>query len=117
VKVFDLQGNLLRSFGGFVEKGGMMGTTWYWEGKFVSLQSLAVVMDGQGNPLLHALDVYMNKVQILDANNGTYLNHYGEFGTGAGQLKLPLDIIINYSGDVIVANADNKRVEIIYSIP
>jgi hypothetical protein len=113
VKVFDLQGNLLRSFGGFPEKGGMMGTTWYWRGKFISLQSLAV--DAQGN--LHALDIYMNKIQILNPVTGAYISDYGEYGTGAGQLKLPLDIVINYSGEVIVANADNKRVEVIYTIP
>jgi hypothetical protein len=113
VKVFDLQGNLLRSFGGFPTKGGMMGTTWYWEGKFISLQSLAV--DAQGN--LHALDIYMNKIQILNPVTGAYISDYGEYGTGVGQLKLPLDIVINNWGEVIVANADNKRVEVIYTIP
>jgi hypothetical protein len=113
VKVFDLQGNLLRSFGGFPAKGGMMGTTWSWKGKFISLQSLAV--DAQGN--LHALDIYMNRVQILDPVTGAYIADYGEPGTGAGQLKLPLDIIINNGGDVIVANSDNKKVEVIYTIP
>lgn len=90
-----------------------MGTTWYWKGKFISLQSLAV--DAQGN--LHALDIYMNKIQILNPVTGAYISDYGEYGTGAGQLKLPLDIVINYSGEVIVANADNKRVEVIYTIP
>jgi hypothetical protein len=110
VKVFDLQGNLIRSFGGFPEKGGMMGTTWYWQGKFISLQSLAV--DAQGD--LHALDIYMNRVQILDPVTGAYIADYGEYGTGAGQLKVPQDIIINNAGDVIVANSDNKRVEVIY---
>jgi len=113
VKVFDLQGNLKRSFGGFPAKGGMMGTTWYWKGKFISLQSLAV--DAQGD--LHALDIYMNRIQILDPSDGTYISDYGEHGTGAGQLKLPLDIIINNAGDVIVANSDNKKVEVIYTIP
>ena len=113
VKVFDLQGNLLRSFGGFPEKGGMMGTTWYWKGKFIGLQSLAV--DAQGN--LHALDIYMNRVQILDPVTGAYIADYGEPGTAPGQLKLPMDIIINNGGDVIVANSDNKKVEIIYTIP
>ncbi len=112
VKVFDLQGNLLRSFGGFVEKGGMMGTTWYWKGKFISLQSLAV--DAQGN--LHALDVYMNRVQILDPVTGEYIADYGEYGTGVGQLKLPMDIII-HNGNTLVANSGNKRVEIINTIP
>lgn len=109
VKVFDLQGNLLRSLGGFPTKGGMMGTTWYWKSKFISLQSLAV--DAQGN--LHALDIYMNKIQILDPVTGVYIADYGEYGTGAGQLKLPLDIIINNAGDVIVANFDNRRVEVL----
>jgi hypothetical protein len=113
VKVFDLQGNLKRSFGGFPAKGGMMGTTWYWKGKFISLQSLAV--DAQGD--LHALDIYMNRIQILDPSDGTYISDYGEHGTGAGQLKLPLDIIINNGGDVIVANSDNKKVEVIYTVP
>jgi DNA-binding beta-propeller fold protein YncE len=109
VQVFDLQGNLIRSFGGFPTKGGMMGTTWYWKGKFISLQSLA--MDAQGN--LHALDIYMNRVQILNPLTGAYIADYGEYGTGPGQLKLPLDIIINNAGDVIVANFDNRRVEMI----
>ncbi|MFC1591149.1 NHL repeat-containing protein [Thermodesulfobacteriota bacterium] len=113
VKVFDLQGNLLRSFGGMVEKGGMMGTTWYWKGNFLSLQS--ITMDAQGR--LHALDLYMNKIQILNPATGAYIADYGEYGTGPGQLKLPLDIIVNSVGEVIVANAENRKVEIIYTVP
>jgi tripartite motif-containing protein 71 len=112
VKVFDLQGNLLRSFGGMVEKGGMMGTTWYWKGNFLSLQS--ITMDAQGR--LHALDLYMNKIQILNPATGAYIADYGEYGTEPGQLKLPLDIIVNSVGEVIVANAENRNVEIIYTV-
>ena len=113
VKVFDLQGNLKRSFGGFLEKQGWWNPTWVWQGKFAGLQSLAV--DAEGN--LHALDIYINKIQILNPLSGDYINFYGEYGTGAGQLKLPLDIIINSAGEVIVANFDNRRVEVIYTIP
>jgi hypothetical protein len=113
VKVFDLQGNLLRSFGGFPTKSGWFNPTWNYQGKFVSLQSLAV--DAQG--LLHAVDININKIQILDPVTGGYIAEYGEYGTGAGQIKLPLDIIINNAGDVIVANSDNKRVEVIYTVP
>ncbi len=62
VEVFDLDGNFLRSFGGnVIEEGGMMGSKWVWHGKFVKVQSLA--MDSNG--YLHALDTYMNNVQIL----------------------------------------------------
>lgn len=113
VKVFDLQGNLLRSYGGFVTKEGWFNPTWKWQGKFVSLQSLAVDYNGD----LHALDCFMNRVQILDPVTGGYLGSYGESGTSAGQLTLPLDIVITDAGEVIVANAGNRRVEIIYTVP
>lgn len=113
VKVFDLQGNLLRSFGGFPTKSGWFNPTWNYQGKFVSLQSLAV--DAQG--LLHAVDININKIQILNPVTGAYIAEYGEYGAGAGQIKLPLDIIIDNAGRVIVANSDNKRVEVIYTVP
>jgi hypothetical protein len=58
----------------------------------------------------------MNNVQILDAETGGYVDSYGEFGTAEGQLNLPLDILI-VGGKVVIANAGNKRVEMIYTIP
>lgn len=111
VKVFDLEGNLLRSYGGFIERSGMMG--WAWKGRFVGLQSLAV----DGNGRLHALDCYINKVQILDSLTGGYLDYYGEPGSATGELKTPLDIIISDAGVVVLANAGNRRVEVLYTIP
>lgn len=112
VKVFDLQGNLLRSYGGFVEKVGMMGTSWNWEGKFAGLQSLAIDQNGY----LHALDTFMGKVQILDPVTGVFISAYADLGTEPGLLKLPLDIVISSTGKVIVANTDNRRVEILYTV-
>lgn len=115
IKVFDLDGNFLRSFGGMVIKhGGMMGDPWWeWEGLFVKTQSLAFDNNGQ----LHVLDCYMDSVQILDPDTGDYLSHYGEKGTGPGQLNLPMDIVINDLNQTIVSEARNKRVELIYTTP
>ncbi len=113
VQVFDLNGGFQRSFGGMPEPGGMMGWTWEWEGKFVKIQSLAI--DALGR--LHALDCYMNNIQILDPVTGDYIDSYGIFGTEPGELKLPLDIAIDAYGNVIVANTDNGRIEIIYTVP
>jgi outer membrane protein assembly factor BamB len=113
VTVFDLQGNLLRSYGGFVEKEGWFNPTWIWEGKFVSLQCLAV----DGNGKVHALDSYMNVVQVLEPGDGTFIVAYGETGTAPGQLILPLDLIISDSGVIFVANTDNQRVEVIQAVP
>ncbi|MHC4465690.1 MAG: NHL repeat-containing protein [Planctomycetota bacterium] len=110
VRVFDPNGALLRSYGSMVSSG-MSGLK--WKGRFVQLQSLAV--DDQGR--LHAADCYMNRIQILNADTGSYIFDYGEFGKGPGLLNLPLDIAIDDTNDVIVTNYGNKRVEIIYSIP
>lgn len=113
VKVFDLQGHLLRSFGGFVEKQGWFNPTYLWHGKFVSLQSLAVAPDGN----VHALDAYMNNAQILDKTTGEFISFYGGKGTEPGQMMLPLDVTVSPTGVVVVANADNRRVEIMNQVP
>jgi len=109
IKVFDLLGNFLRAYGGRVTRG-MSSPNWH--GKFARIQSLA--MDARGR--LHAVDCYMNNVQILDADTGGYIDSYGEFGAAEGQLNLPLDILI-VGGKVIITNAGNKRVEVIYTVP
>jgi DNA-binding beta-propeller fold protein YncE len=110
VNVYDLQGNLLRFYGGQVRQG-MMG--WKWQGLFANIQSLAVDRYGR----LHVADCYMNKVQILNADTGSYIGYYGEAGGAPGQLNLPLDIAINSLDQVAVTNFGNKRVEIIYTVP
>jgi hypothetical protein len=111
-RIFDLEGNLLRSFGGPPVKGGMMGTTWNWKGRYVKMQSL--VIDSLGR--VHAADCYINKIQIL-SQSGVYQASYGSFGTEAGKLNIPLDIEIDQYGRVVVANSANGRVEFIYTVP
>lgn len=108
VRVFDLQGNLVRSLGGNIGQG-MMG--YKWQGRFVRLQSVAI--DGLGR--VHALDSHMSRIQILNASSGDYIDSYGTEGTEPGQLRLPLGIALNENGDVAVANAGNHRVELLTS--
>lgn len=116
VQVFDLAGNFVGSCGSPVPAFSTD-----WQGRFVKLQSLAV--DGLGR--LHAADSYLNKIQILNpgpirtlghADTCPYVSSYGSFGTGAGQLNVPLDIAVTASGHVVVANAENHRVEVIYTV-
>ena len=106
VMVFDLQGNLLRSFGGKVSLGF---NTYSWEGKFARIQSLAVDSTGR----LHVLDSHMGIIQILNATNGGYIGSYGAKGSAPGELDLPLDIDINQYGETAVANTRNERVELL----
>lgn len=106
VKVFDLQGNLLRSFGGEATQGFM---DYNWQGKFTHIQSLAVDSTGR----LHVLDSHMGIIQILNAADGGYIGFYGAKGSAPGELDLPLDIDINQYGETAVANTRNERVELL----
>jgi DNA-binding beta-propeller fold protein YncE len=113
IQVFDLEGNFLRSFGGMVIEHGSFSKWYEWEGYFVRIQSLAFDDSGQ----LHALDCYLDRVQILDPDTGTYLSSYGENGTGPGQLDLPTDMAIDNAGRTVVTDGRNQKVEIIYTAP
>jgi DNA-binding beta-propeller fold protein YncE len=106
VRVFDLQGNLLRSFGSEVSQGFM---TYNWKGRFVRIQGLAVDATGR----LHALDSHMGLIQILNAANGAFIASYGTQGTAPGELDLPLGIDMNQYGETAVANTRNERVELL----
>jgi len=106
VRVFDLQGNLLRSFGGEATQGFM---NYSWQGKFTRIQSLAIDSAGR----LHVLDSRMGIIQILSAADGGYVGFYGAKGSAPGELDLPLDIDINQYGETAVANTRNQRVELI----
>ncbi len=109
VQVFDLQGHHLRAYGGRVPQ--KMGATG-WHGKFSRIQSLAMGPYDR----LHVVDCHLNRVQILDPDTGQFLGSYGEFGSAAGQMVLPLDVAIK-GHDVFITNAANKRVEVVYTIP
>ena len=107
VQVFSLDGTFLRTFGSAPEA-----FTDDIEGRFVKLQSLFV--DGGGS--LHAVDSNLSLVQVLDADSGAYVAQYGGFGTAKKQLNLPLDLLVTTDGRVIVANAGNRRVEVIQEV-
>jgi len=106
VRVFDLQGNLLRSFGGKVTQGFM---NYSWQGKFTRMQGLAIDSTGR----LHVLDSHMGMIQILDPADGTYIDSYGANGSAPGELDLPLGLDINQYGETAVANTRNARVELL----
>jgi sugar lactone lactonase YvrE len=101
IHVFRLEGGFLRSFGGKPLLG-------YRGGKFVSLQGLQ--MDAQGR--LHALDSRVAAIQIL-TRTGTHIVDYGEYGPDPGQLRLPLDIVVLPTGQLVVANHGHERVDLI----
>lgn len=102
VQVFDPSGTFLRNFGGAVGAFSPQ-----WKGLFVRMQSLSL----DGRAALQVADTYMDRVQFLDRTTGEFLGYYGEFGGGAGQLNLPLDLVITADNRAIVADAENHRIQ------
>ncbi|MCC6528203.1 MAG: NHL repeat-containing protein [Polyangiaceae bacterium] len=101
IVVFDLEGRPLRQLGERMEAFDAD-----WQGRFVRLQSVAT--DGAGR--VYAADSRLALVQVLDADGG-YLGHYGRLGRAPGELYLPLDVELAPDGALVVANAENHRIE------
>ncbi len=102
VLVLDEQGLLLRQLG---ERASAFHAAQV--GQLARLQSIAL---GPGG-LLHVLDSQLGRVQVFDVETGEVVRSYGELGTAVGRLLLPLDIVISGTGDAVVANAGNGRLE------
>ena len=113
VQVYSLNGEWLRSitfegtpgqncnwFTGVCEIPGMP--------PFTRLQALA--SDSQGR--LHVLDSFGASVVIFDPADGSMLGGYGEYGTGAGQLRVPMDVSISGGDVAVVTTGDGDRIEL-----
>ena len=113
VQVYSLNGEWLRSitfegtpgqncnwFTGVCEIPGMP--------PFTRLQALA--SDSLGR--LHVLDSFAASVIIFDPADGSMVGAYGEYGTGAGQLRVPMDVSISGGDVAVVTTGDGDRIEI-----
>ena len=112
VQVFDADGNWLRSitfagtdgqncswFTGVCEIPGMP--------PFTRLQALSKDALGQ----LHVLDTFAASVVIFNPVDGTPVNAYGSYGTDAGLLRVPMDVLVSTTDMAIVTAGDGDRIE------
>lgn len=97
VKVFDLKGAHLFSFGGRGKE----------DGEFNFPTSLAI--DGKGN--IYVNDTLNFRIQIFNAN-GKFLGLFGRQGDGMGEFSHPKGIALDSSGNVYVADAIFDSVQI-----
>ncbi|MFQ5747758.1 MAG: NHL repeat-containing protein [Gemmatimonadota bacterium] len=98
VKLFAPDGTYLTEISG---KAGMLGQ------RFSRPQGLAV--DAAGRILL--VDALAGEVQVLDRATGSLQATLGGFGSGPGQLWLPLDVAIGLQGRIYVTNNRAGRVD------
>ena len=94
VRIYDLQGMHLKTISG--------------AGRFSRPQGLAANDKGQ----LFVADNLMCKILVIDFETGEIVSTLGEFGKELGQLRLPLDVVIEPdSGDLFVTNSQLGRIE------
>ncbi len=109
IEVFSTEGTHDRSLG---SKASTYSTV--WEARFVRIHS---IKPDPETGSIYIVDSYQNKIQILDALDGNYMESFGEFGTDPGELNMPLDVCINSAREAIVANSGNHCLEVGYVIP
>lgn len=94
IRIYDLAGNFITALSG--KRGG-----------FSRPQGLSVRGD-----LLFVADGMLGQVLVFDRSTLVRVRTLGSFGTGPGQLMLPLDVLADpASGDVFVTNNRMGRVE------
>jgi DNA-binding beta-propeller fold protein YncE len=104
VQVFNYSGVLVGTISGLASSG-MFGSQYY----FTKPQGLA--LDNAGH--LYVVESHNGQVQVFDRSTGAYVQSVGSYGTGTGQLKLPLDAVVHPStGTLYVTNNMLQRIEV-----
>ena len=101
IQKFDKDGNFLFKFGN--EDGHRSDAL----GKFDNPRQVAVDNDVK---FVYVADSKNNRIQKFYAI-GTFIKTWGSNGTGDGQFDLPVSVIIDSKGDVIVNDRGNNRIQ------
>jgi hypothetical protein len=112
IQVYDLNGNWLRS----MTFEGTEGQNCNWftgvceiPGAPAFTRLKALDTDSLGR--LHVLDNFAASVLIFDLTDGSFVNTYGEYGTEAGFLRVPMDVLISTTGSALVTAGNSDRIE------
>lgn len=97
VKVFDLEGNLLRTVG---EKGMCDGCLFF---------PTYLALDAKGN--LYVTSTLKSRVDVFDPA-GKYLKYFGERGTAYGMFDKPKGVAVDSFGNVYVVDSGWSNVQI-----
>ena len=103
IKVFNLEGNYLRTIEPYPGScnwfSGCTGGT-----PFTRLQAADLANDGA----LHVLDIFDVVVGIYSTHTDAYVSQYGTAGLEAGQLKSPMDLLVEADRTLVVDGGKNK---------
>lgn len=97
VRIFSLQGDLLNSFGSHGNG----------DGQFYRIQGISVGRCGN----IYVPDPFQGNVSIFD-ENGTFISRFAQYGENAGQLNMPLDILIDSHDRLLITSMNNDAIEL-----
>ena len=97
VYMFDLQGNLIKSFGSHGSG----------DGNFYRVQGLTVGKCGN----IYVVDPYQARISVFD-EEGVFITKFGDFGLQAGELNIPMDIVFDSQERLIVTSMNNGALEL-----
>ena len=97
VYIYALDGTLINVLGSY-------GNT---DGKFYRIQGITVGRCGN----IYVCDAFLGRVSVYN-ENGTFITKFGEFGSGQGQLNVPLDVAFNSQEKVILSSMNNGSLEL-----
>lgn len=98
IRIYDLHGNLKRS----ISAGGSM------FGGGVLLRPLGIAVD---STYFYITDAYDSVVAVY-SKGGMFLKRVGNYGSGLGELKTPIDVALDKDGKMFVTNTENQRLEV-----
>ena len=116
IQKFDSNGNFLLMWGWGVATGSLKleictsscqrGSSGDGNGQLNSVKGLAV--DALGN--VYVADRDRHRIQKF-TSNGTFLDKWGDYGTGAGDFYMPWFIKVDARGNVYVSDSFNNRIQ------
>ena len=101
VSVYDLAGNYDRCLG-FVRISSFSPDAAFERGA-------GVWVDPTGR--IYVVDTLVGNVKLFDSNGGV-IGALGRYGTGRGELRIPVDLVGDSFGRLFVSSANNGRVEV-----
>jgi DNA-binding beta-propeller fold protein YncE len=99
IQIFDYSGNLVYT---------ILGKLGWFSSRFSRPQGLAIYDDS-----IFMTESLIGQVLVLDRNTGATLRTFGTYGTGPGELSLPLDLVlVGNRNDVFLTNNAARRIEV-----
>jgi len=102
IQKFTSNGTYITQWGDVGSGDGQFGIS-YYHGPY------DIVVDGNGN--VYVVDTENDRIQKF-TSNGTYLNQWGDEGSGAGQFNDPIGIAVDENDNIYIADTLNRRIQV-----